>query len=170
MNKGYDAEEIAKIKELCRKAGQNFIYNEEEENDENAARIFFVGNYNGQEVIFDAFIYTLEMEYTLNIYDVAEAILMAENPKLKKEDFEKLEGKLVEELDALAEQISFDSDFDVQEFIQYDESADYGVGLDVCLNWKSVTKERIEKFIDEFNKGTFQLDKTFYSFSLSGDE
>jgi len=170
MNKGFDTAEIAKVKEKCRKAGQLFIFNEDEESDENAAHIYFVGKYDGKEVVYDAFIYTLEMEYNLGIYEEAKAIVMEENPKLKEEDFDLLEGKHIERLDEIADELSQDSEFDVQEFLITDDDTDYGISLNACFNWESITKENLEQFIKNFNEGKLELDETFYSFSLTDEE
>jgi hypothetical protein len=57
----------------------------------------------------------------------------------------------------------------VAEYIEVDTDFEYGVGLDVGLNVPEITVEVIEKFIEEFNEGTIQLDTTLYSFKLSDD-
>jgi len=61
-------------------------------------------------------------------------------------------------------------DIKVQEFLEVDDSAEFGIGLDVGLQVETITPIVIERFINRFNEGSLQLDETLYTFQSSEDE
>ncbi|MFN3381227.1 MAG: hypothetical protein ACK41O_17340, partial [Runella zeae] len=75
MNDGYSPEEIELLKEECREAGTNFVHCDDEEDSMadqgELAHVQFVGNYKGQEVIYDAIIYTLRLHHSSLVYEKA---------------------------------------------------------------------------------------------------
>jgi len=177
MNLGFDPEEIQLLKEECAEEGSNFVLVEDDmemSDSGEMAHFQFVGLYEGKEVIYDAVINTLQIYHNSLVYEEAEKKVAA----LYK-DFLPLEQRTEaykpnEEaeilLEELIEEMEDEETIKVAEYIEIDPSFEYGVGLDVGLNVTEITVEVIEKFIEDFNAGTLQLDKTLYSFKLTDDE
>ncbi len=170
MNKGFSQEEIEKIDKMAAQAGQSFVFQEEAERSEDFASIFFTGIYKGKKVVFDAFVYTLEMEFISNIYDAAKDAVLEENPEYEGLDFDEDEGEHVELMEEFATELARDEDFQVCEYIDFDEDVTYGVSMDICLNMPEITTEVIEDFVSRYQQGTYQADKTFYAFDWEEGE
>lgn len=164
MNSGFNKDEIAKIDTAAKSQKQSFIFQEDVEKSDEFASIFFTGTYKGKEVVFDAFVYTLEMEFVSNIYDAAKDAVLEEHPEYENKDFDLDEGVHVELMEEYASELAKDEDFQVCEFIDFDEEVDFGVGMDISLNVPEITSEEIEKFVSAYKAGSYQSDKTFYSF------
>ncbi|MEH0156687.1 hypothetical protein V6R21_21335 [Limibacter armeniacum] len=165
MNK---AEEIAKVKAEMSKQGRSFIYRQDAENDEMQKNVVFVTEIDGEEILFDAFFYTLEMEFFSNIYEEAVEMAIEKKPEYKDKDFNAIEGEHVDLMESIAEELAKDEDYQVQEFYDLEDDVEaYGVALDVCLNRAEITEKDIEEFIKKFKEGEgdVELDETFYSFS-----
>lgn len=169
MNLGYEQAEIANVRKAIQASGHLFIWNEEEEQDENYAHFFFVGNHKGHEVVFDTFLYTLEMEYATKSFDVAMKLLMDRYPEFADADFEAEEGEHIEQFELILMEVEEEGMARVQESIDFDEEAGYGVSLNVCLNLPEVTEQAIDDFIKKFTANQLSLDKTEYDFEL-GEE
>jgi len=58
----------------------------------------------------------------------------------------------------------------VQEHVDMDNHVDFGIALDIGLQVESITPEVVEKFINDFNNDTIQLDDTLYSFQTTEEE
>eukprot|EP01024_Parvocaulis_polyphysoides_P010451 TRINITY_DN13560_c0_g5_i1.p1 TRINITY_DN13560_c0_g5~~TRINITY_DN13560_c0_g5_i1.p1 ORF type:complete len:100 (+),score=19.06 TRINITY_DN13560_c0_g5_i1:116-415(+) len=92
MNKGLDPKEIQALKDKCAKKNKPFILREGKDAlQEDGANFLFVGEYEGKEVIFDAFLYTLEMEFFSEVIDDAIEMVKEENPKFKEANFDVIE-------------------------------------------------------------------------------
>ena len=169
MNTGFSQEEIDSINTLAKQTGQSFIYQEEAERSEDFASIFFTGIYKGKKVVFDAFVYTLEMEFVSNIYDAAKDAVIEEHPEFADEDFDEGEGKHTDLMEDFATELAKDEDFQVCEYIDFDEDVTYGVSMDICLNVPEITTEVIEDFVSRYQQGTYEADKTFYAFDWEGE-
>lgn len=169
MNPGYNPEKIAALKEQCRVAGRSFVYNTNEESNEEGAYFYFVGkDGEGKEVIYDTFLYLLRSEYEMAVYDLAEQRLADKFPDYK--GLEEATEDQLDYLDLLVDEIEGEDEVRVVENISVDESHDYGIGLDACLNLDAVTDEEIENFVKAFNEETLELDDTEYSFSYAQDD
>ncbi|AYQ33083.1 hypothetical protein [Runella sp. SP2] len=182
-NEGYNPEEIKLLREECEEEGMNFVHCDDEdesmaENDE-LAHVQFVGEYKGQEVIYDAIIYTLRLHHSSLVYEKAVAQAQKVFPKylpldergpgykIKPEEEEEAEELITELIEAIEEE----EEVKVKEHLEIDTEFEYGVGLDACLNVEAVTEEVITDFVNNFNKGTLKLDPTLYSFrNDEGDE
>jgi hypothetical protein len=169
MNKGLEKAEVERVKALCRKAGKNFIYNTEEERDENFAHFFFIGKHEGKEAVFNGFMFSLEMEYISTLYDEAQAVLLERMPNLTEEDLEVESVEIIEQIEDIVSELEDAGEIQVQEFVELDDSVEYGVGVNVCLNLLEVTDEDIENFVDAYNNGTLELDETAYSFDFDDE-
>ena len=183
MNPGFDPEEIAQLKKECRAEGMNFIYVEdefEEDEQENTehAHIQFIGYHNSREVVYDALLYTLRLHHATLVYDLAlervqkqmpgylppdeRGIDQAEDPE-KDEEAELLLTEYIEEIEE-------DEEIKVSEHVEIDTDFEYGVGLEVGLNREEITEKVINDFIAHFNAGRLNLDKGVYSFRSSEDD
>ncbi|MBX2840667.1 MAG: hypothetical protein KTR26_02775 [Flammeovirgaceae bacterium] len=168
MNKGFDPKEIQAIKDKCAKKNKSFILREGKDSlQEEGANFLFVGEYEGKEVIIDAFLYTLEMEFFSEVIDDAIELVKEEKPKFKDADFDVLDGEHIDFMEEIADKLAEDDDYKVQEFIDFDDDCDYGVAMDACLNIPEVNEAEIEKFVIAYKSGSLTLDKTFYAFSIS---
>jgi hypothetical protein len=179
-NEGYDPTEIAQLKKECEAEHSTFVYFEDEEDFGHSADEYahfqFVGNFKGQEVIYDAVIYTLRLHHSSLVYEAAEKKVMKQFPlyvpmENRDENFKANEA-LDEEVELLIteliEEIEENEEIKVAENVEIDEDFEYGVGLDVCLNVELIDDEVVENFIADFLADKISLDKTLYSFS--GDE
>lgn len=166
MNKGLEQSEVARIKKLCEESGRNFVYNTDEERDENFTHFFFVGDHEGKEVVFNGFMYSLEMEYISTLYDEAQAVLIERIPDLKEEDLESESDELLGQLESVVAELEDSGEVQVQEFVEIDESVEYGVGVNVCLNLLDITDEDITAFVKAYKEDKLELDTTSYSFDF----
>ncbi|MBC7892635.1 MAG: hypothetical protein H7Y12_10505 [Sphingobacteriaceae bacterium] len=181
-NPGYDPDEIRHLREAARQNGRMFLNTPNDDLDEpqgdEFAHIQFVGNHQGQEVIFDTVIYTLRLHHSSLMYEEAERRAAKSFPLYVPIDMRDETYRANEDLDEevelfiteLIEEIEESEDVKVQEHLELDTTADYGIDLDVCLYVEAVTDEVIETFIKNFNAGTQRLDPTLYSFKSIDDE
>ncbi|GAA4450330.1 hypothetical protein GCM10023189_10790 [Nibrella saemangeumensis] len=181
-NQGYDPEEIAEFKKELEQEGKSFAHVEDDELDVldsgECVHIQFIGNHKGDEVIYDAVIYTLRLHHSSLVYEMAVEKVRKSFPKyvppedrnanykIDPEEEEEVELLLTE----LIEEMEETEAVKVQEHIEVDHDFEYGIGLDVCLNVEEITDEVIEEFIHDFNSNALQLDTTLYSFSSDEQE
>ncbi len=182
MNPGFNPEEISKLKAECRQEGRNFIYVEDEfEEDESIdehAHVQFTGNYEGKEVIYDALIYTLRLHHSALVYDVALERLQKQIPGYLPPDERGPGSKITPETDEEAEllltelidEIEENEEVKVQEHIDIESDFDFGIGLEVGLNVETIEEETITAFIRDFNSGQLKLDTGIYSFRSEEEE
>lgn len=181
QNPGFDPKEIQKIKDACRKENKPYILNENEPQGEEFAHFLFVADYEGQEVIYDAVLYTLRLHHSSVLYEAAEDKTAQQFPNYKRWDFEEdANGELLlpEDLDEEAENFKAEvmaelEDTDavkVQEHINVDSDFDYGVALEACLNIEEVTEDVIKKFVNDFKSNKLVLDNTLYSFKHEDED
>ncbi len=164
MNEGYSAEALAELRAECKENKQNFVINTEngEDRDAEGAYFYFIGKHNGQEVIYDVFLYTLRMEYEMQLYEAAEERMQAKFPNFNQA--QATEDQM-EYFDILLAELEEDDYVRVQEFVQIDDTVEFGVSIDACLNVEEISNEVITKFVNEFNSGKLKLDDTEYSFA-----
>lgn len=181
-NEGYDPKEIAQLRQECEKEGSTFVYFEDEEDFGHSADEYahfqFVGDFNGQEVIYDAVIYTLRLHHSSLVYEAAEKKAMKHFPLYvpmeNRDETYQANDALDEEVELmiteLIEEIEENEEIKVAENVEVDEDFEYGVGLDVCLNVDEIDDEVVENFIQDFLAKKLNLDKTLYSFSGEEDD
>lgn len=178
-NEGFNPSVIAEYGKKMKAAGQLFLPVEEKDNSDEYQHFYFIGKHHGKEVIFDTVICTLRLEHEGELVDVAEARAISAFPdyeKLRSEIGNGEEGAALEEevglfmADVIAE-LQEEGTIKVQEHIDINEDSDFGIGLDIGLQVERLSPEVMEKFIQQFNDGTLQLDETFYSFEVEdGDD
>ena len=175
-NPGFSVEEIEKLKNLCKQSDKNFVVIEDEDlpvgNDTEMAHIQFVGHFKGQEVIYDAMLYTLQIHYASIIYEEAERQVTKQYPLYVPLDHrdetyqaneqldEEVEMMILEVIDELEE----NDEVKVSEFLTIDEDFDFGIGIEAAIYVAALDEEVISKFVNQFNAGTFVPDTTLYSF------
>ncbi len=181
-NEGYDPTEIAQLKKECEAEHSNFVYFEDEEDFGHSADEYahfqFVGDYKGQEVIYDAVIYTLRLHHSSLVYEAAEKKALKLYPLYvpmeNRDETYQANDALDEEVELLIteliEEIEENEEIKVSENVEIDEDFEYGVGLDVCLNVNEIDDEVVENFIADFLADKLNLDKTLYSFTSEEEE
>ncbi|GAB3885612.1 hypothetical protein [Spirosoma agri] len=176
-NEGFNPEEINALKEECQQEGKSFVYVEDDDLDVlesgECVHIQFPGEYQGQEVIFDALVYTLRLHHSSLVYEMAVEQVQKTFPEYVPPEDRKPNYKITPELEEEAEtalteiidEIEETETVKVQEHVEVDNEFDYGISLDICLNVEEVTDEVIENFIRNFKANSLNLDNTLYSFT-----
>ncbi|HEY3405811.1 MAG TPA: hypothetical protein VGK59_20645 [Ohtaekwangia sp.] len=174
-NKGFDQEVIDDYKARIKASGKTYIPDDEDENSEEYCHFYFIGKYEGKEVVYDAVLYTLRLQHESELYEIAEHRAAKHFPEFKKITYEEDENGNLENLDPLEEEIGLymaevimeleeDEAVKVQEHVDMDALVEFGVSLDIGLHVDQVTSKIIEKFIKDFNEDNLKLDSTLYSF------
>lgn len=179
-NEGFSPENIKDLKDKMNKINKSFVLNDTEDNSEEYKNFFFVGQYEGQEVIYDAVIYTLRLHHNSEVYEIAEHRAAKRFPEYKNFQLNEEESngvppsEIEEEIGMYMAEVIMELEDEevvkVQEHIEIDPVVDFGVGLDVGLNVEVVDDHVIENFIQDFNQGNLKLDKTLYSFQSDDNE
>ncbi len=183
INKGYDPNVILDYKKRMTTQGRAFLVDEsDDDNNEEYLHFYFVGkNDAGLEVIYDAVIYTLRMQHESELFEIAEHRAANHFPDYKKIAYEEDENGDLSTLDSREEEIGLfmaevileleeEEAVKVQEHVDMDNHVDFGIALDIGLQVESITPEVVEKFINDFNNDTIQLDDTLYSFQTTEEE
>lgn len=179
-NKGFDPKEIQSIKEEIGD-GQSYVVIESEDNSDDFMNVYFIGAFEGKEVIYDAALYTLRLQHSSEVHELAEHKVAEKFPEFRKISYEEDENGDIAPLDDLDEEIGLyltevmdeleeEDAVKVSEHVDIDEHGDFGIGLDVGLNVDKISQKVIEKFIKEFNDNSLKLDDTLYSFQFDHDE
>lgn len=184
LNPGLDPKEIAKMKEKIRATGNNYLTNTEDHDQEDFpleefARFYFIGKWEGKEVIYDAALYTLRLHHQSEVYEMAQQKAFKKFPEYKRlvEAAGNDEPDLPEELEEdvnwyiteMMSEIEEEDSVKVAEHVEIDTHIDYGISVNACLNLSGIEHEDIEKFISAFNNDTLKLDETYYSFQDDDD-
>ncbi len=177
MNKGFDKEEIEKLKAECREEGAEYVFVEDEDDLDDSGEFVhfqFVGQKDGQDVIYDTLLFTLHMHYNSLVYEEAESKVMKIHKDYVPYDLRTAGYTPDEEaeqlLEEFIEEIEEEETLKVAEFIETDEEFEFGIGLEVALNVEEITPDIISRFIQDFNGGRLKLDKTLYSFKNDIEE
>lgn len=180
-NQGFDQEEIKKLKEEIVASGRNYVVIESEDNNDEFINFYFIGMFEGKEVIYDAALYTLKMQHNSEIFELAQHKVAQKFPQYKAIDYQEDENGDIAPLNDLDEEIGLyltevmdeleeEEAVKVKEHVGIDENIDFGIGVDAGLNVEIITPEIIEKFINDFNEDNLHLDETFYSFQFQEEE
>lgn len=179
-NTGFDPTVIADYQARIQAAGKLFVLDDEDEQSEEYAHFYFIGKFEGKDVIYDSVIYTLRLHHESELYEIAEHRAARHFPEYKKITYEEDENGNLEVLDPLEEEIGLfmaevimeleeEEAVRVKEHVNLDAQAEFGVSLDVGLHVESITPKVIERFIRDFNEDTLVLDETLYSFQTQDD-
>jgi hypothetical protein len=180
-NPGFDPAIIADYKAKMKEKDILFWPMEEDGNSDEYFHFCFIGKYKGQEAIYDAVIYTLRLEHESELYEIAEHKAALHFPQYKKIIYEEDENGDLKELDAIQEEIGLymaevilelqeEDEVKVQEHVDINEDAEFGIRLDVGLHIDKITPPFVERFIKDFNEDKLQLDDTLYTFQAEEEE
>lgn len=174
-NKGFDSQTIRHYRDKMQSLGTPYLENEEDERTDEYAHFYFVGLYEGREVIYDTVMYTLRLQHESELFEIAEHRAAKHFPEYRKITYEEDENGNLVALDPLQEEIGLyiaevimeleeEEAVKVKEHVDLDTNTDFGVALDVGLHREKITAAEIEKFIQDFNDDHLQLDENLYSF------
>jgi hypothetical protein len=181
-NKGFDPEVIADYGSKMKALGLDFLTIDDEENNDEYVHFYFIGKSDeGQEVIFDAVMYTLRMQHESEMFEIAEHRAAQHFPDYRKITYEEDENGNLEALDDREEEIGLfmaevimeleeEESVKVKEHVDMDIRAEFGISLDIGLHVERITPEIIQKFIHDFNTDSLNLDPTLYSFQTKEEE
>lgn len=180
-NKGFDPEVIKEYSQKMKAQGLEYISGDPDEQSDEYAHFYFIGKFEGRDVIYDTAIYTLRLHHESELYEIAEHRAAKHFPEYRRITYEEDENGNLRELDPLEEEIGLymaevimeleeEESVKVKEHVDLDANADFGISLDVGLNVEKITPKVIEKFIRDFNEDTLQLDDTLYSFQTQDQE
>jgi hypothetical protein len=174
-NKGFDPKTIQEYKDKLEASGAVYLEEPEDEHNDEYAHFYFIGVYEGREVIYDTVMYTLRLQHESELFEIAEHRAAQHFPQYKKIAYEEDENGNLAALDPLEEEIGLyiaevimeleeEEAVKVSEHVDLDINTDFGVALDVGVLREKVTSAEIEAFIKDFNEDTLDLDENLYSF------
>jgi len=180
-NKGFDPQTIEEYASRMKSMGTSYILDEEEESSDEYAHFYFIGKFEGKDVIYDAVIYTLRLQHESEMYEIAEHRAAQHFPHYKKISYEEDENGNLETLDPLAEEIGLfmaevimeleeEGAVKVKEHVEIDANSEFGVSLDVGLHRERISPQVIQRFIKEYNEDSLKLDETLYTFETQDEE
>ena len=178
-NTNLDYKDLVAINARIKDSGKSYLVIDSEDNSDDYMNFIFTGFHEGKEVVFDAALYTLKIQHTSEIYEIAELEAAKKFPEYRSIDHE--ENGDIKPLDDLEEEIGLymaevmeeleeEETVKVQEHVDIDENDEDSIGLDIGLNIEKVTPELIGKFIEDFKNDALELDATHYSFQLDNDD
>ena len=174
-NKGFDPATIQEYKNKMTAMGVNFLEDDEDQRNDEYAHFYFVGLFEGKEVIYDTVMYTLRLQHESELFEIAEHRAAKHFPEYRKITYEEDENGNLAVLDPLQEEIGLyiaevimeleeEEAVKVKEHVDLDVNTDFGVALDVGIQREKITGAEIVKFIQDFNEDSLQLDENLYSF------
>jgi hypothetical protein len=180
-NEGFSPEKIKDYKSKMEKKKQNFLIADSDDNSDEYMNFYFIGMFEGKEVVYDAVMYTLRLHHLSEVYEVAEHKAAKHFPEFKSINYDEDENGDLLALDDLQEEIGLfmaetimeiedEDEIKVKEHVEIDPNIDFGIGLDVGLNVEQVSKEVISSFIKDYNDDSLKLDETLYSFQTQDEE
>src|SRR5690606_19308164 len=180
-NEGFSPESIEALKQELLASGKSYKIIPSDDNSEEFVNFYFIGRYEGKEVIYDAALYTLRLHHSSEVYELAEHKAAQRFPNFKGIHYEEDENGNLKPLSGDEEEIGLyiteiimeleeEEEVKVQEFIDIDTNHDYGVGLDAALNVEFIDEQTIAKFVKEFNDDTIKLDDTLYAYQSEEEE
>lgn len=181
INKGFDPQTIEEYRQKIQALGTGFLPDSDDDNSDEYFHFYFIGKFEGRDVIYDAVIYTLRLQHESEMYEIAEHRAAKHFPEYKRISYEEDENGNLENLDPLEEEIGLfmaevimeleeEGTVRVQEHVDLDSKSDFGVGLDVGLHREKITTQVIQRFIKDFNEDNLKLDDTFYTFQIQDEE
>jgi hypothetical protein len=174
-NKGFDHAVIEDYRKRMAAKKQNYLIVESEDNGEEYVNFYFIGDYEGAPVVYDAVLYTLRIHYHSELFDLAEHKAAQRFPNYKSIRYEEDENGNMKALNDEMEEIGLylaevmmdleeEEAVKVQEHLYLDPNVDFGVGLDAGLHVEEITSDVISDFVNKYNSDTLELDETMYSF------
>src|SRR5688500_9150390 len=180
-NKGFDPQMIQEYKDKMKASGTAWLKDEEDEHNDEYTHFYFIGMYEGKEVIYDTVMYTLRLQHESELFEIAEHRAAQHFPEYKKIAYEEDENGNLATLDPLEEEIGLymaevimtleeEEAVKVKEHVDMDSNSDSGISIDVGLHVDQITPKVIEKIIKDSNENNLRLDDTLYSFQTQDQE
>lgn len=181
INQGFEQQTIQEYRNRINASGVGYVVDTEDENSDEYVHFYFIGTFEGREVIYDAVIYTLRLQHESEMYEIAEHRAAKHFPAYKPITYEEDENGNLENLDPLEEEIGLfmaevimeleeEGTVKVQEHVDLDKNAEFGISLDVGLHREKVTQQVIQRFIKDFTEDNLTLDETLYTFEIQDEE
>ena len=159
---------------LIKSSKLGYILDNDDDQTNEMAHFYFLGNYEGKQTVFNTFFYTLRMYHSSEMYEIAENMavkrfpgfvkLNADNELDDPENFNEMEEEIGVFMAETIFEIEEEETVKVKEHIDIDSTDESEVCLDVGLNIEEVSEDLIVKFIREFNDSEIRLDGTLHSF------
>lgn len=174
-NKGFDPQTIQEYKNKMQELGTTWLEHESDERNDEYVHFYFIGLYEGKEVIYDTVMYTLRLQHESELFEIAEHRAAQHFPEYKKITYEEDENGNLAALDPLEEEIGLyiaevimeleeEEAVKVKEHVDLDVNTDFGVALDVGLQRDKLGNAHVQRFVRDFNEDTIELDENLYSF------
>ncbi|SMD45189.1 hypothetical protein SAMN00777080_3834 [Aquiflexum balticum DSM 16537] len=181
QNEGFVPEKIEALKKELIASKLNHKIVPDQENSDEFVNFYFIGMYEGKEVIYDAALYTLRLHHASEVYELAEHEAAKKFPNFKGIHYEEDENGNLKPLSGEEEEIGWfiteiimeieeEETVKVQEFVDLDTNHDFGIGLDAALNVEYIDERVISKFVKEFNEDTLVLEDTLYTFQSEEED
>ena len=173
--KVFDAQMVQEHKDKMKTLGRAWLEDPQDERTEEYAHFYFVGLFEGREVVYDTVMYTLRLQHESELFEIAEHRAAQHFPEYKKISYEEDENGNLAALDPLEEEIGLfiaevimeleeEETVKVKEHVDLDVNTDFDVSLDVGLQREKITTSEIDKFVRDFNEDSLDLDENLYSF------
>jgi hypothetical protein len=172
----FNTEDPQEIRRILENQKLQWVYNPDEESDDEFAFFFFLGKYKDKEVVFDVAFFPLSVHYASVLEEKAEEEVLKLFPDYQGKDSKLPEKRLEEIWEQKAEiiaEMEAENSIRVQEFIEFDDDFEEGneiVLLTVSLNVDEINEEVITNFVTKFQQNNLQLDPNLYSFSLEEED
>ena len=181
VNKGFDPDIIEEYRKKIKRSGGNYLLEETADNSEEYKQFYFIGMYEGKQVVYDAALYTLRLHHNSELYEIAEHRAARHFPEYKRINYREDENGDLQALDDLEEEIGLymaevmmeleeEGEVKVHEFVDLDPNVDFGIGIDAALNVDQIDEKVITKFVNDYNEDSLQLDDTLYTFMMEDEE
>ncbi len=181
QNEGFSPETVANLRKELEETGKSFKIVPSEDNSDEFVNFYFIGKYDGKQVVYDAALYTLRLHYQSELYELAEHEAAKKFPDYHGISYEEDENGNLKPLKNDEEEVGLfitelimemedEGTVKVQEFVDLDTHHDFGIGLDAALNIESIDDKILDKFVTSFNNDTLKLDDTFYTFESEEEE
>jgi hypothetical protein len=180
-NKGFEPSTIASYRERIKVNGGSYVLDDQDEQTDEYVHFYFVGEYDGAEVVYDAAMYTLRLHHESELYEIAEDRASKRFPKFKKISYDEdqktdsgLPDPLADEVGLYMAEVILELEEEgtvkVQEHVDQDTEAEFGISLDIGLHVEAITPSIITKFVQDFNSDALSLDDTLYSFEIQDND
>jgi hypothetical protein len=71
-NKGFDPDVIRDYALKMKASGLEYVMEEDDNSNDEYAHFYFIGKFEGRDVIYDTAIYTLRLHHESELYEIAE--------------------------------------------------------------------------------------------------
>ena len=87
-NTGFDSKTIEEYRHKMNASGTTWLEDEDDERNDEYAHFYFIGLYEGKEVVYDTVMYTLRLQHESELFEIAEHRAANHFPEYKKISYE----------------------------------------------------------------------------------